>query len=435
MIDPVNPGPAGTTGPAGSQIAASGPGDLTPLLAAGTGVISQAMQSVTGAIQSLFNQAFSTVQGAIAKAAGSIASGYNSAETSLVTAGAQAQAATSSTVQTALGPAGGGGTSDQGVKEGQYAWNVYQYINTPYPARAVNQVGVPGAVMQLWCFRGGWDNGLDAVRYSLGISGSAPPPGCILPGGPSQPSAPPAAGGQCATGLYQVWQQVVGSTITGCQLLCSDSPGPSGGVRVGNPVSLDIATGLMQTLACTGKDQTGTGGSPQYYAGCDAAGNPVSWTTTQGAPSGVTGTAGPFDSMSAALAAVNCVVQPPPPSGGPPSGTGQCCDTAVTKLPDCIYLDLCDWDKFFQNMWQAIKKGMCEFVKDPTCACAIRDSDAAIYEDCDGKLATMADAWKGAIGGVITNQGVDDLVANGQQLAGVMGQGLQDTGPDPWGPR
>ena len=431
MIDPVNPGPAGTFGPAGAASGASAPGDLTPLFTSGTAVISQAMQAVTSEIQGLFNNAFSAVQGAIAKAAGSISADYNAAETQLVTSGAQAQAAISAQVQSATVQSGGGGTSESGVKEGQYGWNVYSYIIAPYPARAAQGVGIPGAQMQLWCFRGSWDNGQDAVRYSLSIGGSAPPPGCILPGGPVQPPGQPTGGPpECA--LYRVWTDLSAPVIA-CQILCfGDMPTGPGQWVPYNSNGVDLATAQQAAASLCGGSPP-TSGGPRYYGGCDSNGQPVSWQAGTPAPAGVTGQVGPFGDSTSALTAASCSTGGEPPGGPPPSsGTGNpCCDTTVTKLPDCIQIDLCSPEKvaqaiymgmckwsqddgcFYDPIWRAIKKGLCEFVQDPTCACKIRDSDAAIYEDCDGELSTQLLPWLGQIGGLLRSGSLDDMAKGG----------------------
>jgi len=444
MIDPVNPGPAGTFGPAGAASGASAPGDLTPLLTSGSAVISQAMQAVTGAVQSLFNQAFATVQGAIAKAAGSISAGYNAAETQLVTSGAQAQAAISSQVQSATVQSGGGGTSESGVNEGQYGWNVYSYIIAPYPARAVQGVGIPGAQMQLWCFRGSWDNGQDAVRYSLGIGGSAPPPGCLLPGGPAAPPGNPPAQPAPCTG-YTSWQRINADGTGTCIDLCDGVQAPSGFVAGATGQRFDALPGPPGTLySCfVAKPPVPP---QQYYGGCSPTGQPVSWQAGTPAPAGVTGQVGPFGDSTSALSAASCPTGGGPPGGPPPSsgtGTGICptCNSdGSLKLPDCIDIDLCSPEKvaqaiymgmckwstddscFYDPIWRAIKKGLCEWIKDPACECPLTDSVKYQIEGCNPVYDNLVKAFMGQAGAVVTDAGsLDEVVQQALDLNPIVG--------------
>jgi hypothetical protein len=210
---------------------------------------------------------------------------------------------------------------------------------------------------------------------------------------------------------------------------------------VGNPVSLDIATGLLQTLACTGKDQTGQTGTTQFYAGCDSNGQPISWTSLEQVPQGVSGQVGPFASATEALNATKCVALPPTP---PTPGTGgMCCDpaTGAVKLPSCIMIDLCDWSAFtnatyaalckwsqddgcfYEPVWRAIKKGLCEFINDPKCRCAADDADRSMWEDCTGDFGKIISGYMGQAGSPLMVGTLDEVVDAAMSASGLGGGG------------
>jgi hypothetical protein len=433
MIDPVNPGPAGSTGPAGGEAGIGPPGDITPLLSAGTAVIGQAMSAVTGAIQSLFNQAFQTVQGAISKAATAISTGYNTAETALVSSGSVVQANIATATPTATGLVAPGGPAVTGSKPAIGNWNVFQFVRTPYPTRFIQNTYIPGVDMLQWCYRGGWPNVDDAAAYSLAIDGKRPPDWCYPPGGPA--TGTPAGTGPTGCELYQVYQQTVDNNIIGCGYVCAGTPLPSGGVAVGNPVPQDIAAGLLQTLACTGGTGTTGGPGPQYWGGCGPDGTPVAWQIGAPEPQGVTGQAGPFGDMSSALAAVKCSPPLVPPNQPPTGAGGPCCDpvTGEVKLPKCIYFDLCDWEKFKQAMRWAIYKGLCDFIQDPDCYCKVQDGDKYLVEDCDGEFAKRVDDFYGRTGSVFTRGGgIDEYISKALETIGTAPDDSV-TPPDPWG--
>jgi len=229
-------------------------------------------------------------------------------------------------------------------------------------------------------------------------------------------------------------QQVAGTTI-GCQVLCETSLGPSGGIRVGQPMSLADANLVASKCAPPPPPVLG-GGGPGVMVSCGSGLSPVYWTEGSPQPAGAVNAFGPFADLATAEKFVADGCGAGKGTGGNGTGGVGCCDeTGAVKLPKCIYLDLCDWDKFYQNMKRAIYKGLCEFVQDPDCLCKIRDSDAALYEDCDGQLGTMVNAWKGKIGTVLTNSTVDNLSDNASQQVATIGAGEADTGSDPFGPR
>lgn len=190
-------------------------------------------------------------------------------------------------------------------------------------------------------------------------------------------------------------------------------------------MDLPTAQGAMQAI-CGGTITPPT--QPvQYDAGC-VGGAPVSWQVGTPAPQGVSGQVGPFADSATAIAALGTSCSPT--GGGPPTPTptptpsaGQCCDTNVTKLPDCIYIDLCDWEKFYDATWRAIKKGLCEWILDPQCQCATRDSDRYLYEDCDGTFGPDAEQFMGRIGGTVSQAGsIDQMVATARDtIAGILG--------------
>jgi hypothetical protein len=166
-------------------------------------------------------------------------------------------------------------------------------------------------------------------------------------------------------------------------------------------------------------------------------GQAVYWTAGQAIPAGVQDQAGPFADLSAAQAAIAGKCQPPPPPTGGTGTGGMCCDplTGEIKLPKCIYIDLCDWQKFTDALIEGIYKGLCKWIKDPSCQCPTMDSDRWIAEDCDGQVAAMVDAWKGRVGSVLTQNSVDGLIDNAEALTATLGAGVEDTGGDPWGAR
>jgi len=429
VIDPINPGPAGSAGPAGTTAGVQPPGDLTGTLAAGSAIIAQAISTFSAAIQSQIDRIFSVVNDAAVKLATSVAGQYNAAETIGVTTAASGQAAINAQAAAVTVAGGGGGPADQGIKEGTYEWNVYQYINAPYPARAAPAIGLAGEDMQLWCYRGSWQNSLDAVRYTLLIGGSAPPAGCQLPGGPATPPTTPTQQPACDTG-YQVWQ-LLGppGTPNQCAVTCGGgSAMPPPWVPYGTVGDLATAQAAM-ALICGGGTVTGMG------------------------PPTV-----PTPTVCASGAAPICPETCPttPPVTGPPTvQTGQCCGvnptTGAMILPTCIFVDLCStanmitaireglyqglckWTAddgcFYEPVWHAIKKALCEFILDPECNCPTRDSDRWITEDCDGQFNQMMQGWLGKIGGAVVGAGnvdrlVEAAVSNSSYYPGVLGDGI-----------
>ena len=429
MIDPINPGPAGSTGPAGTLAGIGPPGDLTGLLGAGSALIGQAISTFSAAIQAQIDQIFSAVNAAAVKLAGAVSEQYNAAETTAVTTAASGQAAIGAQAAAATVTGGSGGPADQGVKEGEYAWNVYQFIEVPYPARAVESIGIPGVDMQSWCYRGSWQNGLDAVRYTLVIGGSPPPASCLLPGGTGLPVPTQPQQSTCDSG-YQLWQLGgPGQTGSTCAIQCAGGPAPGPGWVPYGAVS-DLTTAQQALAAICGSGVPTGGGPPNQPPGvtCQGGATPICPET--------------------------CPTTPPV-IGPPTTGTGQCCGvdptTGAMILPTCIFVDLCSpatmimaireglyqglckWTAdngcFYEPVWQAIKKALCEWIKDPECNCPTRDSDRWIAEDCDGQFNEMMSGWLGKIGGAVVGAGnVDELVAaatsNSSYYPGVLGDGI-----------
>lgn len=314
-----------------------------------------------------------------------------------------------------IGASGPGGSVAAGVQPGQYTHNVFstQLGGKWVPYQIVSkQVAIELAGQVGFCFLGGWEDYYDAVAYQNSAEGQAALTQCTYPGGPAAPLPPPTGTGGCQQ--WAVWVFPSGSTSLCSFPYCDGTvPDPSGlgGHKVLFPDQAS-ATAFASSQTC--QSGNGTGGGPQYYAGCGSDGQPVSWQAGTSPPAGVTGQVGPYDTQAAALAAVGqCAPPPPPPTGGPTGGNGTgCCDptTGAVKLPDCIMLDLCDWDKFTQ----AVYKALCLWTKDPSCKCALEDADKYKMEDCPNSFNEGVAGWLGNLGGVVIQADtVDQLVSQG----------------------
>lgn len=432
MIDPINPGPAGSGGPAGAAIGPVPQDAVDSVLQYGTAVISTAIATALGQIQPLIDQAIAIVKSAIQTNAESIAQKFNSAETTYTIASNQAQTSTSALIESAKVPIKTGGTVEQGVLPDQYAWNVWSVKSLSGWGKPVVEPRSAGYKSGPdYCFRGSWEDYFDAINAANGM-GPLPYDACPSPGGPATPPIGTVLPGtQCDSGLYETWQRDNADGSSDCVILCQGVAGPPGYQDAGPVPPGPLGQPIGVVFQCI-PPRGGGGGGTAYYAGCDPKGNAVSWVQGALPPDGTTGIVGPFTDPTSALQAVQCS-PPTGGGGGGGGGGGPCCGPDGTvMLPKCIYIDLCDWQKFYENMWQAIKKGLCEFVRDPECACKITDSEKWIMEDCDGQADAMAESWQGRIGQVVTRNNIDQLQDIAGALASQVGDSVEDTGPSPW---
>jgi len=399
------------------------------VLTAGTATIAAALGHVLTSLQAALSTLMSTVKDAISKAATSIVTPLNQVQTVVDLASARAVGSPTGQLAAARLPTGTGGAVGSGVVPWQYQFNVWQSIDVPSSVYIFNRAYQPNPFPQQLCFRGGWDLFSDAVTYKTQIMTQPLPEGCKLPGGPAVTAPRPIVAPPCDTNNWYWYEIVENGTIIGCAKQCGNANPvlPTGQIHgpLFGPVSEQIADETI-ALIC---------GSPpistHWYAGCDASGHPVTWL--EGAqPANVTQISGPYPDQATALALSVCaVINPPPPPPPPPTSTGSCCDPTTGKvaLPDCIKIDLCDWDAFADAMQRAIYKALCQWIQDPACNCPTRDSDRWIAEDCDGELTNMVSGWMGRIGGpVVTASSADDLVAaavSGQvYAAGLLGDSI-----------
>lgn len=415
----------------------------------GSVLYGQMIAKFLGAVQAAASEGVSTVTGLLGKFDGAVSAGRAAGQSVIDGLAANFNMSVQSQIPPQP-PDGPGATCFGGACVDQYAYNLYQYGTPPYEI-IIEPRGVPPAIDQNHplCFVAGYDTVYDAVTYVNTHSGSPPPVNCPHLGGP--------VGGQtvpCETNLWQAYQLYAatpsGQQLIGCTIRCSTDPAPPGGVALGNPVSYDIALGLLQTSACAiGPPTPGGTTGTTFNAGCDSQKQPVVWDSSQPAPAGVTNTIGPFVTQAAALSAATVICQAlsgpggtggpcpptqvtcpapvvnvscPPGTGGttgPPSGTGS------INFPDCLKIDLCDWDKFKEVLTDAL----CDWYK--TCVCKLDNEAAYMTADCDDQFTSQMRDWFGGIGGqVIGQSSMDDLVTAGR--GSFHGDPLPQEVLDPW---
>lgn len=417
MINPVNPGPAGTTGPAGGSISGPSPEVVQAVLNAGTATIATAMQTALTSIQSGLDQLFASTTSAINTAASSVTNQINAVQTNVDLTGATAQASIQAQLGTVPVPTAGVGAA---AFEGEI-FQITQRMSPPYAADIFNyNAGQQPTVPQPGtCIRGNFANSTDAVAFQQSIQGQQPPAWCtpsgsVIATGP--PAPPPVFGkngttGECPNG-YQVYAQYVGSTLVSCGYNCKGDPLPSGGVVQGYPPDLQSAQQAVATLCQQSSQQQPQQPTVSYYGGC-VNGVPTFWDSTDGVPAGVTGQVGPFVNPQQAQAAVSCQQAPQQGQGGTGSN-GACCTTGPgSSKTNCLYIDLCDWTEFENALYNAL----CRVFKDPQCMCAFKDATQYEFEDCDPVYDQEISGWMGNVGNqLIIGTTADGLTQSADQM-------------------
>jgi len=390
---------------------------LNGILASSANLVDQLAIKVVSYISSILDQAVATYTAAAAKVAAPIVTGLNQAQATVGQLGSAVASGLATQLTVATAASATGSTAALGAVPGQYAYNVWQDYDTPASIAITHDSAEAPSTAANWCFLSGWDDYYDAIKAKGVATGQPPPPGCALPGGPAVHAAAGTPGGggppPCPSGLYQVYQIVVDSKITGCGVSCWPAPLPSNISFFTDPIPWDQVEGLLQSILCTGAPPPPPPppGAVSYYAGC-INGQVVTWQSNTSPPAGVSGIVGPFATLAEATAAAQCAVTPPPSGGGPPAGTCVC----VTGSEDaCLYVDLCDWQKFIDAMTTAIYQGMCKFIKDPACRCDIFDDTRWALGQCDGDYATIEGDWAGEAGSYLSMQ-PDDLLASATSL-------------------
>lgn len=434
MIDPLNPGPAGTDGPAGVTVTGPTPQYVANQLQAGATAVSQATAQILGVVTAALQAALSTVQGSVGKLATAVTTQLNAAQTTADLSGLALKSSVGGQLAVAGGSVPvqiGGPTTGPNHTEGWNLWSV----------RDADGWGVPIAE-QWWTsytdgcqflFRG-WALQLSdaqALAATLPRLGKDVRPECF-------PTIVTPPTGVCPPGVttYRVWE-LLGGQAPQCAILCSDAPAPGPNwVPYGVETDLAGAQALVQTLCGTPVViiTPPTSGGPVYYGGC-LSGKAVTWDPTQTVPVGVTNVVGPFPDQASALAAAGTCIPPPPP---PTVGTGQCCGvdptTGALILPTCIKIDLCDWSEFcnevrlavtaalnstlcdptcfVQPFCDCLKKTLCEVFSSKECASPFQDAERYIFEDQDNTFAPDIQAWTGNVGrGLSQTSSLDDMAS------------------------
>lgn len=394
----------------------------------GTVLYGQLIAKFLGAVQAAAAEGVGTVTGLLNKFDNAVSSGQAAGQSVIDGLAANFKmAALSQAVLPAGGPLGGGDTS-QGAVPGQYNYDLYQYADAPWGIDILPGGQKPADSSHPNCFVAGFDDVFRAIDYVRSHQGSVPPGFCPQREGFAAPvgGSKPPVGTECS--LYQVYRlwdhSVTPEKLVGCTVRCSTDPAPPGGEPFGNPLPYQIAIDAMNTAACPGGGGiTPPAGEPTYMAGCDSNGKPVVWDSSTQAPSGVTKVVGPFMNQQSASAAASALCTGSPSGGNGGTQPAPCCDI---KLPDCIQIDLCDWEKF-KN---ALVDALCEWYE--RCVCKLDNEMAYGVADCDPKFPAAMNAWSGAIGGVFTTPPtLDEIVGQGADKA--LGVGA---GPDftvfPW---
>jgi hypothetical protein len=439
VIDPINPGPAGTDGPAGVTVTGPSPQFVAAAVSGGGTLLAAATQTLAAAVQQAFQSAADTVKAAVTTLASTVTTELQSAQTTATLSGSTLQGAAGAALVAAQAPLQTQYTADQGGPNYTTGWNLWSVrVPTGWTAPIPEQYWANYENDLSHCFRGWAQVYEDALALANSLP-PLPPDSCPQPASVVTPSSNGTVSPSGCT-LYSTWQRINPDGTATCIGLCDGAPGPAGFTLVSSGQRLDaLAAPPGAEINCF--VSTPTGGSPQYYGGCDSQGNPVAWLSTATPPAGVSAQVGPFPDMSSALTAANCVAPPsggPPPTGGPTS-TGPCCDTSVTKLPDCIYIDLCSPEKaaqaiymglckwsqnddcFYDPIWRAIKKGLCEFISDPECRCKADDADRSMWEDCSGSFGNTIAGVLGKAGAPVYAMPLDQVVQQAMQISGLGG--------------
>ena len=335
-----------------------------------------------------------------------------------------------------------GGTVQQGVKWGQFRFNVASYRYGPPPKTwgvaepyQTSQFPVqPGDT----CFLGGWADYIDAVAFSTGISW--PYATCPVQGGQANPlpvtqgngSQPTQGSGDgkvfgsgCDSGLFIFWffpgdpAENLGRTCIEPQCYYPDDPTanqpPTNDPRwkmYGPYNSIDAANAAIQIVCPSGP----TCDSGLYTVWGDTS-PPTSCVVLcdgvqpDGAhpikiQSGMSLDAA--NTLASQCGTVTGPTQPPPP---PP-----CCP--CINFPSCMQIDLCDWKKFEDSIYNAL----CRWYE--KCVCNLTNQTNWLYESCDGGYVQSQQDWLGPeMQSVVTAPSVDDLLNMASVNIGAGGNG------------
>lgn len=435
MIDPLQPGPAGSQGPAGVEITGPTPQQVAGMLQSGAAAVSSATGTLLSVASVPLQSAVATLQSSIGQLAGAVVPSIDAAQTTLQLAGTQLMT-TAASMLPALPPPVGSvppvGASGPNFTTGWNLWSV----------RDDNGWGPPIAEQYFTTYRDGcqylfrgWAPDLgtaEAIAATLGRLGKDVRPECFTYG-PDGPTCDITV----SNPVYHIWQRVNADGSATCVSLCSSLPGPTGFKDLGVDPSPGAQGPIGVFFSCVPpppppKDCTN---SVCYYGGC-VSGKSVTWDSTQAVPQGVTGIVGPFLDQASASAAIGTC----PPIITPPNvGTGQCCGidptTGALILPDCIKIDLCKWDEFCRELSLAVRQALNAVLCDPTCfvqplcdcleksLCKVfsnkectagyQDAERYIFEDQDNTFSPDIQAWTGDLGSTLYNaQSLDEMAAS-----------------------
>lgn len=328
---------------------------------------------------------------------------------------------------------GSGGTAAQGVKPGDYENNLYAYGPRATEAGriwerilVVSRAQVPSMNYDWYCFVGGFEDASIAYAFAsdpknLPVTGSCPHPGGLV--------VPP-------TGNVPIFPQQPGSgapspspppAISTPAIALPPSTGPV--VKAGPPVRRQ--SGPLMTPPCPAD-----GSQPTYAIQLPydvfQTGSCYYWTTCGNTlPQGSKILAGPFPDMATVVAyigtlpPITCpsgppVNQPPPcdPSTDPtcqPIGSPPICPPCPPcpppcpqiVFPDCIKIDLCDWQPFKDALYDAL----CRWYNE--CVCKLANETAYVYEGCEGGFGQQLQEWMGDTAKrQFAAETIDDLVKN-----------------------
>lgn len=389
------------------------PAVISSAVERGTVLVGQMFSKFLAAVKDAADQGVQTVSQLLGKFDGVVGAGQAAGQSTID--GLAATFRQSALSQAALPTTGGvpGGGAAGGIQPDDFAYNVWQRDQAPWEAEVLPRGMRPVLAQHPYCFMGSYDNVYDAVDQARAIDGTPTPVQCHPPGGggpigfgikpPGGNGSPPGTG-PC-TGKWDVW--IYPSPGGGKQCIvfpCENRP-------AGQTPDKTFDT---EAEARAWADSNCGGGPPppppadKYYGGCDKNGKPVTWKQGEAEPAGVTSKNGPFDSQDLATswANVTCKSSTGGNGGGPPTGT--CCPVT---LPDCIHIDLCDWQKFKETLVEAL----CEWYK--LCVCKLENETAYMTADCDPELRSQLQGWLGSTGGAVANAGsMDEVVSKGQGM-------------------
>lgn len=405
-------------------------------------VASQAIATIMQWLVDQLTQVETQTQPVLEAIATPIVNQLNSVQQTIDTAQQAVHQSARAALATTLPTGTNGGTVQQGVKWGQYRFNVASYRYGPPPKTW--GVAEPYQTSQFpmqpadTCFLGGWADYIDAVAFSSGISW--PYATCPVQGGQANPlpvtqgngSQPTQGSGNgkvfgsgCDSGLFIFWffpgdpTQNLGRTCIEPQCYYPNDPTanqpPTNDPRwkmYGPYHSIDDANAAIQIVCPSGP----TCDSGLYTVWGDASPPTSCIVLCDGVQ---TDSAHPVKIQSGmSLDTANALasqcgsttgpIQPPPP---PP-----CCPNIT--LPACLDVDLCDWKKFEDSIYNAL----CRWYAD--CVCKLKTESAFIYDNCEGDFGQSMQDWMGAeMGSVMAAGSVDDLLSMAAANIGAGGNG------------